>query len=113
MLKTIDADLYDWVEYNTRLLETSGLGFSQRTPVGRMIDEGAAPPSNPPGCRVPLLKTASGRVRDIDRVLRVLPDNLLALVREHYIERTTRKSRGLSRKLDRLHWTIQGALLIG
>jgi hypothetical protein len=112
MLKKIDRDLYDWVEWNTRLLENSGLGYRPRTTESLMMEYGCAASSNPPGPRVPLLKATLAHIRRMDRVLDVLPADLMKLVQQHYTERSTGKTRGLYRQLDRLHFTIQGALLM-
>jgi hypothetical protein len=38
MVKNIDAALYDWVEWNTRLLENSGIGFQTQTSESRMAE---------------------------------------------------------------------------
>lgn len=112
MMKNIDAALYDWVEFHSRMMEGSILGYRPRTTESLMMEYGCTASSNPPGCRVPLLKSTPAHIRRMDRVLDVLPADLMKLVKRHYIERSTKGDRGLYRKLDRLHFTIQGALLM-
>ena len=72
MLKRIDNSLYDWVEFNTRMLESSCLGYAQRSTIGRMMDEGGAR-SDVFNGKVPFLQKAPPHIADIDRVLRRLP----------------------------------------
>jgi hypothetical protein len=109
MLKRIEGDLWDWVEYNTRMLENSGLGFAPRTPVARMMEEGGAG-SGSYQSRVPFIKNAPAHVRAIDQVLRCLPDRQLQLVHQYYIDRTLEKKTSVYKRIDRLHHEIQGAL---
>ena len=113
MLETIDADLFDWVEFHTRELENSGIGFSSATSVARMMEYGAASNDGNYGSRLPLLRNAPRHVRQLDKVLPNLPDELLVIIRKHYIERSTQKCSMVYRQLDRLHYTLQGALVDG
>ena len=112
MLKTIDADLFDWVEFHVRELENSGIGIPSATPVSRMMQYGITGNDGNYGSRVPLLDNAPPHVKRLDKVLPAMPDDLLAIVRQHYIERSTQKTRRMYTKLDRLHHTLKGALLM-
>jgi hypothetical protein len=112
MLKRIDADLFDWVEFHTRQLEDSGIGMPSATPVSRMMEYGITGNDGNYGSHVPLLGNAPPHVKRLDKVLPAMPDELLAIVRQHYIERSTARTRKLYRQLDRLHYTLQGALMM-
>jgi len=109
MLKRIDNSLFDWVEYNTLMLEGSSLGYAPRSTIGRMMDEGGAT-SDVFGCKVPFLRSAPPHVKDIDKVLRHLPEDMLERVREHYVDRSARMTRRAYQQLDQLHYAIQGGL---
>jgi len=51
-------------------------------------------------------------VKRIDAVLRRLPDDLLDTLKGHYITREHSRRTSHYRRLDRLHYTVQGALLM-
>jgi len=81
MVKMIDSDLYDWVEYHTRQLENSAIGYPNNSTVGRMIEYGSVGIDSNYGPRVPLLRNAPPHVKRLAQMLAVLPDELLAIVR--------------------------------
>ena len=109
MLKRIDNSLYDWVEFNTLMLENSSLGYAPRTTIGRMMEEGCNV-SDIFSSRVPFLRKPPPHIADIDKVLRHLPEDLLGFFKQHYVDRSTRMTRPVYKKLDQLHYAIQGGL---
>ena len=112
MLKHIDGMLQDWVEFTTRTLENSGIGYSSSTPIYTLMRFGTRPDPRPAGSIVPMLRRTPDAVARIDKVLRVLPDDLLDVVRSHYVTRECRKTAAYYRRLDQLHFTVQGALFM-
>lgn len=109
MLKRIDGDLYDWVEYHTRMLEGSCLGYASISTLGRIMEDGGVTSDNF-SSKVPFLRNAPPHVKDIDQVLHHLPDQLLEFIKAHYVERSTHKTRAVYHKLDMLHHEILGGL---
>lgn len=110
MLKRVEADLWDWLEYHTRLLETSALGYNPRSTIGRIMEEGPAPQRGRKGSVVPFLGKAPPHVTDIHKVMEHLPNDRLELIREYYVDRSLSKRASVYRKIDRLHHEIQGGL---
>jgi hypothetical protein len=112
VLKHIDGLLSDWVEFHVRMLESSGIGFPSKSPLATLIDYRTRPTSRPAGAIVPLLRTTPDSVRRIDRVLQRLPQDYLDLLKQHYIDRTARRNNMHYRRLDWLHFVIEGGLLM-
>lgn len=111
MLNHIDGLLSDWVEFQIRMLEGSGIGYSSTAPIYTLMRFGTKPDHRPAGSVVPFLSRTPDAAKRIDRVLRVLPDDLLEILRSHYVtrERGQRRSAAYYRRLDKLHYTVQGA----
>ena len=89
--------------------ENSSLGYALRTTIGRMMDEGGAR-SDVFSSEVPFLRKPPPHIADIDKVLRHLPEDLLGFFKQHYVDRDTKMTRPAYKKLDQLHYAIQGGL---